>query len=44
VSNEEVGRMLRDADVYFRMIKDERTRQEDLRTIFDVKDAADRLG
>lgn len=27
-----------------RMIKDERTKQEELRTIFDVKDAAERLG
>jgi len=37
-------KMLKDADMYLRMIKDERTRQEELRTIFDVKDAADRLG
>ncbi|KAE9968680.1 hypothetical protein EG328_007321 [Venturia inaequalis] len=27
-----------------RMIKDERVKQEELRTIFDVKDAANRLG
>jgi hypothetical protein len=27
-----------------RMIKDERVKQEELKTIFDVKDAANRLG
>jgi len=27
-----------------RMLKDERVRKEELRTIFDVKDAPDRLG
>jgi DNA-directed RNA polymerase subunit RPC12/RpoP len=33
-----------DARVDNRMIKDERQRQEGMRTIFDVKDAPDRLG
>ena len=33
-----------DARVDSRMLKDERTRQEEARPIFDVKEAADRLG
>lgn len=33
-----------DARVDNRMIKDERQRQKDQRTIFDVEDAANRLG
>ncbi|QDS68961.1 hypothetical protein FKW77_008821 [Venturia effusa] len=33
-----------DARIDARMIKDERVKQEELRTIFDVKDAANRLG
>jgi len=33
-----------DARIDARMIKDERARQEDLRSIFDVKDAANKLG
>ena len=33
-----------DARIDARMIKDDRVRAEQQRTIFDVKDAADRLG
>jgi hypothetical protein len=33
-----------DARVDSRMIKDERVRQEEQRTIFDVKDAPNKLG
>ncbi|TID22801.1 HOT13-Zinc-binding mitochondrial intermembrane space protein [Venturia nashicola] len=33
-----------DVRIDARMIKDERVKQEELRTIFDVKDAANRLG
>lgn len=33
-----------DARIDARFIKDDRTREEELRTIFDVKDAAERLG
>lgn len=33
-----------DARVDARMLKDERVRQEDMRTIFDVKEAPEKLG
>jgi hypothetical protein len=33
-----------DARVDSRMLKDDRIRQEDARTIFDVKDAPNKLG
>lgn len=32
------------ADMFCRMIKDERTRQDEMRSIFDVKEAPNKLG